>query len=97
MFNIEKNIVVISKAFLQKHLEDRATQEALATNLAQLTYKIYVDDSHARLETVHQSHSFLNILNKQNKAIQYTMEKKRPNTKTKLFRCYNYKHWRKEI
>ena len=90
-------MVVISKAFLQKHLEDRATQEALATNLAQLTYKRYVDDSHARLETVHQSHSFLNILNKQNKAIQYTMEKKRPNTKTKLFRCYNYKHWRKEI
>ena len=67
---------MISKAFLQKHLEDRATQEALAANLAQLTYKRYVDDSHTRLETVHQSHSFLNILNQQNKAIQYTMGKK---------------------
>ena len=50
-------------------------QEALATNLAQLTYKRYVDDSNARFETVHQSHSFLNILNSQNKAIQYTMKK----------------------
>ena len=67
-------MVVISEAFLQR-LEDRAMQEALATNLAPLTYKRYVDDSHARFETVHQSHSFLNILNSQNKAIQYTMEK----------------------
>ena len=67
-------MVVISEAFLQR-LEDRALQEALATNLAPLTYKRYVDDSHARFETVHQSHSFLNILNKQNKAIKHTMEK----------------------
>ena len=28
-------------------------------------YKRYVDDSDARFETVQQSHSFLNILNKQ--------------------------------
>ena len=62
-------MIVISEAFLQC-VEDRAMQEALATNLAQLTYKRYVDDSHARFKTVHQSHSFLNILNKQNKAIQ---------------------------
>ena len=65
---------VISEAFLQR-LEDRALQEALATNVAQLMYKRYVDDSHARFETVHQSHSFLNILNKHHKAIKYTMEK----------------------
>ena len=67
-------MIVISEAFLQ-HLEDKAIQEALATNLASLTYKRYIDDSHARFETVHQSHSFLNILNKQNRAIQYTMKK----------------------
>ena len=47
----------------------------MATNLAPLTYKRYIDDSHARFETIHQSHSFLNTLNSQNKAIQYTMEK----------------------
>ena len=67
-------MVVISEAFLQR-LEDRALQEALATNLAPLTYKRYADDSHARFETEHQSHSFLNILNKQNKAIKYPLEK----------------------
>ena len=67
-------MVVISEAFLQR-LEDKAIQEALATNLAPLTHKRYVDNSHARFETLHQSHSFLNILNKQNRAIQCTMEK----------------------
>ena len=56
-------------------MEDRGLQEALATNLAPLTYKRYVDDSLARFETVHQSHSFLNMLNKQNKTTKYTMEK----------------------
>ena len=45
-------MVVISEAFLQR-LEDGAMLEALATNLAPLTYKRYVDDSHAWFETVH--------------------------------------------
>ena len=67
-------MVVISESFLQ-HLESRAMQEALVKNFALLTDKRYVDDSHARFETAHESHSFLNILNKQNKTIQYTMEK----------------------
>ena len=64
-------MVVISGAFLQC-LEDREMQDALATNLViyiTLTYKGYVDDSHAKFETVHQSHNFLNTLDKQNKAI----------------------------
>ena len=67
-------MVVTPGGFLQR-LEDGGMKEAMATNLAPLTYKRYVDDSHARFEAVHQSHSFLIILNKQNKAIQYTMEK----------------------
>ena len=50
-------------------------QGVLATNLAPLKYKRYVDDNHTRFKTVHQSHSFLNISNKQNKTIQYRMEK----------------------
>ena len=73
-------MVVISEAFLQR-LEAKAIQEALATNLAPLTYKRYADDSDARFETVHQSHSFLNILDKQNRAIQYTMEKEHQSQK----------------
>ena len=83
-------MVVISESFLQ-HLEGRAMQEALAKNFALLTDKRYVDDSHARFETAHESHSFLNILNKQNKTIHNG--KRRSITKTELFRCYNYKHW----
>ena len=66
-------MVVILEAFLQR-LEDRAMQEFLATNLALLTFKRYVDDSHARFETVHQSHSFLNILNKTK---QYNTQRKK--------------------
>ena len=77
-------MVVISEAFLLR-LEDRALQEALATNLTPLTYKRYVDDSHTRFETVHQSHNFLNILNKQNKAIKYTMEKENQSRKLNFF------------
>ena len=72
-------------------------QEALATNLALLTDKRYIYDSHARFKTVYESHGFLNILNKQNKAIQYTMEKEDQSRKLNFFRCYNYKHWRREI
>ena len=43
-------MVVISEAFLQS-LKDKAMQETLATNLAPLMHKRYVDDSHARFET----------------------------------------------
>ena len=56
-------MVVISEAFLQC-LEDKAIQEDLTANLVPFTYKRYVDDSHSRFETIHQSHNFLNILNK---------------------------------
>ena len=63
-------MVVISEAFLQG-LEDKATQEALTTNLAPLTYEKYADDSHARLETI-----FLNILSKQNQAVNTQWIKK---------------------
>ena len=67
-------MVVIPEAFVQC-LKDKVIQGALTANLSLLTYKRYVDDSHARFETVCQSNSFLNILNKQNKVAQYTMEK----------------------
>ena len=71
-------MVVLSEVFLQ-HLEDGTMQEALATNLFPLTYKRYVDDSHTKFETVHQSHSFLDILNKENK--YKTQWKKKTNHK----------------
>ena len=61
-------MVVISEAFLQR-LEDKAIPEAMATKLTPLTYKVYDNDWHARFETIKQSHSFLQILNKQKKAM----------------------------
>ena len=44
-------------------------------NIAPITYRRYVDDSHARFHQPQQEDQFLEILNKQNKAIQYTIEK----------------------
>ena len=82
---------VISEVSLQR-LEDKAIQEALTINLAPLPGKRYVDDSHTRFEAVHQSHGFLNILNKEKKAIQYTLEKEDQSQKR-----YHYKHWHREI
>ena len=55
----------MSEVFVQR-LEDGTMQESVATNLALVTTKRYVDNSHTRFETVHWSHSFLNILHKQN-------------------------------
>lgn len=47
------DFLMVVKVFLQ-HLKDKATKKALATNLALLTYDRYVDDSHARFETIQQ-------------------------------------------
>ena len=66
-------MVVISESFLQR-LEDRAMQEALVTNLACSRIKDMLMTA-TQVSKLHQSHSFLIILNKQNKAIKYTMEK----------------------
>ena len=62
-------MTVIWQELLQR-LEDKATHEALTTKLALLRYGRYANDSHTRFETVFQFHSFLNMLNKQNKVIQ---------------------------
>ena len=43
------SMAVISDNFLQLS-KDKAKQESLTTNFAPLTYKRYVDDSHARFE-----------------------------------------------
>ena len=43
-------------------------------NLAPKTYRRYVDDTHARFTSKEQSREFQNILNKQDKHIQFTIE-----------------------
>ena len=85
-------IVMISKVFPQR-LESIAMQEALTLNLARLAYERYNDDIHARFQIIQQSHSFLNNLDKQNKAIQYPMKKE----DIRLPRRYHDEHWRSKM
>ena len=68
-------MVVMAEAFLQ-YIENKAIQEALNENppIDLKSYHRYVDDSHARFPNIDQAEKFKEILNKQNKNIQYTIE-----------------------
>ena len=67
-------MVVLTESYLQ-HLEYKAIAEALVTQIQPKTFKRYVDDSHARFTSKHHANTFLEILNKQDPAIQYTKRK----------------------
>ena len=66
-------MVVLSETYLQ-HLEHKAIAEALTIHIQPKTFKRYVDSSHARFLSKHQANTFQEILNKQDPAIQYTIE-----------------------
>ena len=66
-------MVVLSESYLQ-HLEHKAIAEALNIQIQPKTFKRYVDDSHARFASKHHANIFQEILNKQDPAIQYTIE-----------------------
>ena len=66
-------MVVLSESYLQ-HLEHKAIAEALNIQIQPKTFKRYVDDSHARFTSKHHANIFQEILNKQDPAIQYTIE-----------------------
>ena len=66
-------MVIIAESFLQ-YLEQNALQQSLNSNICPLSYRRYVDDGHARFETISQAQDFLSILNSQDNHIQYTME-----------------------
>ena len=66
-------MVVLSESYVQ-NLEHKSTAEALTLNLAPKTYRWYVDDTHARSTSKEQSRKFQNILNKQDKHIQFTIK-----------------------
>ena len=68
-------MVVLSESYLQ-HLEHRAIAETLAIQIQPKTFKRYVDDSHARFTSKHHANTFQEILNKQDPAIQYTIQYK---------------------
>ena len=73
-------MVVIAEGYLQR-IESNAINIAIntANNVSPLSYKRYVDDSHARFRDIHQSKSFLAILNAQDEKIQYTVESESEN------------------
>eukprot|EP00794_Sanderia_malayensis_P013580 gene13582-14988_t len=66
-------MVVIAEAYLQ-HIELKAIKEALTAGVPPISFKRYVDDSHSRFKSKPESEQFLGILNKQDKAIQFTVE-----------------------
>ena len=68
-------MVVMAEAFLQ-YIENKAIQEAmnLTPPIDLKSYHRYVDDSHARFSNINEAEKFKDILNKQNKNIQYTIE-----------------------
>ena len=61
-------MVALSESYVQ-NLEHKAIAEALTLNLAPKTYRRYV-----RFTSKKQSRQFQNILNKQDKQIQFTIE-----------------------
>jgi len=66
-------MVVIAEAYLQK-IESIAIQQSLTLQCQPLSYRRYVDDSHSRFHSMEQANKFLDLLNKQDNNIQYTME-----------------------
>ena len=75
-------MVVMAEGFLQV-LEAKAIDDALHLQppLVPLSFYRYVDDSHSRFELNEETDKFLEVLNKQNTKIQYTMEKESPDKK----------------
>ena len=66
-------MVVLSECYLQR-LEEKSIALSFALNISPKTFKHYVGDSHARFENKQKSLQFLEILNKQDSSIQYTIE-----------------------
>ena len=56
-------------------MESGAINAALARSVQPLTFKRYVDDSHARFQNADCADQFLTILNAQDPKIQYTIER----------------------
>ncbi|XP_047144787.1 uncharacterized protein LOC105848550 [Hydra vulgaris] len=66
-------MVIMAEVFLQ-NIERKALNIAIIHSSEPKTYKRYVDDCHARFASIKQQQMFLNILNQQHPAIQYTVE-----------------------
>ena len=65
-------MVNLSECYLQK-IEFKAIMEALNYKIASKTFRRFVDDSHIRFQERLHADKFLEILNKQDLAIKYTV------------------------
>ena len=66
-------MIALSEFYLQR-LEEKSIALSFDFNISPKTFKCYVDDGHARFENKQKSLQFLEILNKQDSSIQYTIE-----------------------
>ena len=66
-------MVALSECYLQK-IELKAITEALNYKITPKTFRRFVDDIHARFQNRSHANKFLEILNKQDPAIKYTVE-----------------------
>nr|XP_047132469.1 uncharacterized protein LOC124811196 [Hydra vulgaris] len=66
-------MVVMAEAFLQ-NIERKALNIATICTCEPKAFVRYVDDCHARFNSIKQQQMFLNILSEQNPAIKYTVE-----------------------
>ena len=66
-------MVVLSECYLQE-IEFKAITEALNYKIAPKTFRRFVDDSHTRFQNRSHATKFLEILNKQDPVIKYTVE-----------------------
>ena len=71
-------MVVVSEAYLQFN-ENISLSIAILRDVAPITYRRYVDDSHSRFKSIESARSFKDILNDQDPRIQYTMEEQLEN------------------
>ena len=60
--------------FKDLRLEEKSIALSFALNLSPKTFKRYVDNSHTRFENKQKSLQLLEIFNKQDSSIQYTIE-----------------------
>ena len=79
-------MVVMAESFLQHH-EKNAIETASnqIPSIAPKSFLRYVDDSHARFENIDHARAFQEILNNQDKNIEYTIETENSSSKSLQF------------
>ena len=66
-------MVILAESYLQM-IENKALQIAVNLNVAPITHRRYVDDTHDRFDNKENIKNFLNILNNQDPKIQFEPE-----------------------